>query len=226
MRKRMLIPLAGVAVALLVAGTGVALAADAPPTGPDTTACSAATTAVTGAQSKVDAQVALVAVTQSDLEKNTAFLNAPETTATAKPYFQAQVDSLTALLVTQKATVVDLGVALTAAAAAKTTACAAAPETVTPTTPPADPTVSPTTAPTVAPTTVPTTPPAAGPLYATCAEASAAGVFDIPAGAPGYRAELDSDTDGVACERPAVDGSFDQIGTVPVGSVDTGGGPA
>lgn len=219
----MLIPLAGVAVALLVAGAGVALAADAPPTGPGTASCTDATTAVTGAQSKVDAQVALVAATQADLEKNTAFLTAPETTASAKPYFQGQVDSLTALLVTQKAAQVDLGVALTAVLAAKTTACTAPSETVTPTTPPVEPPVTPTTTPTAAPTT---TPPPSGPVYATCAEAAAAGMFDIPAGTPGYRAELDSDTDGVACERPAVDGSFDQIGTVPVGSVDTGGGPA
>ena len=38
------------------------------------------------------------------------------------------------------------------------------------------------------------------PYYANCTDAHAQGASDIPAGAPGYRPELDSDHDGVACE--------------------------
>lgn len=38
--------------------------------------------------------------------------------------------------------------------------------------------------------------------FATCADAFAAGVHDIPASDPRYRKVLDSDGDGVACEQP------------------------
>jgi hypothetical protein len=36
--------------------------------------------------------------------------------------------------------------------------------------------------------------------YRNCAEARAAGVAPIRAGQPGYRPELDADSDGIACE--------------------------
>ena len=36
--------------------------------------------------------------------------------------------------------------------------------------------------------------------YARCADARAAGVAPISEGQPGYRAELDADGDGIACE--------------------------
>ena len=41
---------------------------------------------------------------------------------------------------------------------------------------------------------------AGGGYYANCSAARAAGVAPIPAGAPGYRAGLDRDNDGWACE--------------------------
>ncbi|GAP54109.1 excalibur domain protein, partial [Arthrobacter sp. Hiyo6] len=37
--------------------------------------------------------------------------------------------------------------------------------------------------------------------YASCAAAKAAGAAPIYAGQPGYRAGLDRDNDGVACEK-------------------------
>ncbi|KKO81589.1 hypothetical protein WU86_08570, partial [Corynebacterium xerosis] len=43
-------------------------------------------------------------------------------------------------------------------------------------------------------------PRAGGGYYANCSAARAAGVAPIPAGAPGYRAGLDRDNDGWACE--------------------------
>lgn len=42
---------------------------------------------------------------------------------------------------------------------------------------------------------------AAGIYYATCAEARNAGAAPIRKGQPGYRAELDGDMDGIACEN-------------------------
>lgn len=80
-----------------------------------------------------------------------------------------------------------------------------------------------------------TTTPPAPPMYADCAAVNAAGKAPLLAGSPGYRLELDSDKDGIACEvdepAPVVNppaantgGNFSQIGTVPQGSVDTGDG--
>ncbi|WP_280266746.1 excalibur calcium-binding domain-containing protein, partial [Nocardia wallacei] len=37
--------------------------------------------------------------------------------------------------------------------------------------------------------------------YKSCKEAKAAGATPLRKGQPGYRAELDSDNDGVACEK-------------------------
>jgi len=43
-------------------------------------------------------------------------------------------------------------------------------------------------------------PPAPGAYYPNCAAARAAGVAPIYQGSPGYRPDLDRDSDGVACE--------------------------
>ncbi len=52
-------------------------------------------------------------------------------------------------------------------------------------------------------TPTPATPPPSNVLYANCTEAWNAGVAPIRQGEPGYRLDLDSDHDGVACEsRP------------------------
>lgn len=59
--------------------------------------------------------------------------------------------------------------------------------------------VSPTTPEGVSDTSFTYTPPA--PLYETCADAAAAGAAPIYAGDPGYRADLDADNNGIACEE-------------------------
>lgn len=48
--------------------------------------------------------------------------------------------------------------------------------------------------------TAATVAPSASPFYANCTEARRAGVTPIRRGQPGYRAALDGDNDGVACE--------------------------
>lgn len=70
--------------------------------------------------------------------------------------------------------------------------------------------------------------------YDNCAEAAAAGQFNIPIGAPGYGEHLDSDKDGIACERggesatpaqgtqPVPNSTVTQIPVMPVGGADTG----
>ncbi|MVQ39773.1 thermonuclease family protein [Paenibacillus anseongensis] len=68
------------------------------------------------------------------------------------------------------------------------------------------PTASPTTAPTAGqPTPSPTVKPAptteSNVIYNSCAEAKAAGVYNIKRGQPGYSSKLDRDNDGVACEK-------------------------
>lgn len=88
------------------------------------------------------------------------------------------------------------------------------------------------------------------PFYPDCAAAIAAGVAPINRanGEPGYRPELDSDGDGVACEaneatagggtpapapapttgggQPTTGGGFSQLDSVPSRAAETGGGPA
>lgn len=67
--------------------------------------------------------------------------------------------------------------------------------------------------------------------YPNCSAAAAVGVYNIPAGAPGYAPYLDRDHDGIACENPNVPyrpepaaqtGSTNQIARVPVGGAATG----
>lgn len=200
--------------ALLLAGAGVALAQDAT-TGPDTVACTDATaaakdyTGITDAQSALDksglaAQVKSftdgfanqpsLAVLQAAVQASVDADNVAgekvdsDKTVAAKAAVKVRVDLIASVQVKLDAANKAVADAITEKARldkAATGACTApAPVTTTP----------------AAPTTTPA--PAPGPLYATCAEASAAGVYDIPAGAPGYRPELDSDGDQVACERP------------------------
>jgi len=66
--------------------------------------------------------------------------------------------------------------------------------------------------------------------YPNCSAAAAEGVYNIPIGAPGYGAHLDSDSDGVGCENsdaayapaPAAPVEAPQVGQMPVGAPDTG----
>lgn len=59
------------------------------------------------------------------------------------------------------------------------------------------------------------------PLFETCDAAAGAGVYNIPVGDPRYTAELDSDSDGVACENA----DYAYVPLPPVGDVPTGGLP-
>lgn len=43
-----------------------------------------------------------------------------------------------------------------------------------------------------------------GTAYPNCPTAAAAGVYNIPAGSPDYAPNLDSDGDGIGCEKPGV----------------------
>lgn len=72
--------------------------------------------------------------------------------------------------------------------------------------------------------------------YATCDEAAAAAVYNIPVSSPAYSAALDVDGDGIACEsdvyvyRPEfvpggtteIRGAEPQVGQMPVGGANTG----
>lgn len=77
--------------------------------------------------------------------------------------------------------------------------------------------------------------------YPNCPAAAADGVYNIPVGAPGYGAHLDSDSDGIGCEKSGVPytgapvvqatatqapvapaAGTKQIVRVPVGGADTG----
>lgn len=80
--------------------------------------------------------------------------------------------------------------------------------------------------------------------FSSCKEAAAIGVYNIQRGEAGYRAELDSDGDGVACEKPGGGSSGsgssgtgqdesvatsdstrpDQVTVVPEGGAETGDG--
>lgn len=64
--------------------------------------------------------------------------------------------------------------------------------------------------------------------YENSSAAAAQGVYNIPAGSPGYGTHLDSDLDGVGCENanaapaPAPADSTQQVTQMPVGGADTG----
>lgn len=75
--------------------------------------------------------------------------------------------------------------------------------------------------------------------FENCTEAASVGVYNIPAGTPGYAPDLDRDKDAVGCENADLvydaslvvphmeddapeDGMGDQIVTMPEGAPDTG----
>lgn len=84
------------------------------------------------------------------------------------------------------------------------------------------PTPTPTPSPTPTPTQAPTTPPAPTPTpapepvviedaawagelpFSNCTQAAALGVYNIPAGTPGYGPHLDRDKDGIGCENGSI----------------------
>ncbi|MFF1254813.1 excalibur calcium-binding domain-containing protein [Pseudarthrobacter sp. NPDC058329] len=57
--------------------------------------------------------------------------------------------------------------------------------------------------------------------YPNCSAAAAAGAFNIAIGTPGYGPHLDSDGDGVGCERAAEDGAVDQAPVQTQAPVET-----
>lgn len=69
-----------------------------------------------------------------------------------------------------------------------------------------------------------------GTAFANCTEAAAAGVFNIPAGSPNYAPNLDSDRDGIGCEKPTSGETVAQapvqtpaqVAKKPVGAAPTG----
>jgi hypothetical protein len=71
---------------------------------------------------------------------------------------------------------------------------------------------------------------AVGTAYDNCSDAAAQGVYNIPAGSPGYGTHLDSDLDGIGCENssaapapaPAPADNTQQVTQMPVGGADTG----
>jgi hypothetical protein len=73
---------------------------------------------------------------------------------------------------------------------------------------------------------------AVGTAYDNCSDAAAQGVYNIPAGSPGYGTHLDSDLDGIGCENgsaapapapaPAPVDNTQQVTQMPVGGADTG----
>jgi hypothetical protein len=76
--------------------------------------------------------------------------------------------------------------------------------------------------------TAPTVTPSPGVFYATCAAAIAAGVAPILRGQPGYRPQLDADSDGIACDAalsdPGAGRGGPQPSPAPPSVSPTGGG--
>jgi Excalibur calcium-binding domain len=64
------------------------------------------------------------------------------------------------------------------------------------------------------------------PAFPNCPAAAAVGVYNIPVGAPGYGPHLDSDNDGIGCEKAGVAyapaQTTQQVRRVPVGGANTG----
>ncbi|WP_323960603.1 hypothetical protein GC088_03635 [Arthrobacter sp. JZ12] len=70
---------------------------------------------------------------------------------------------------------------------------------------------------------------ASHPPFPNCSAAAALGVYNIPAGSPGYATHLDSDLDGIGCENASVAYNpnlvpvhNNQVTTMPVGGAATG----
>lgn len=230
--------LTAVAAALLLTAP-FATAAPAQDTGPGTGACIDATIALSAGQGFLDRATgtgadladiraeaaAVLDVVPDSVTSVDALLDDPATTDDATEVLTRLRAALIAdNAATSQATDVDLD-ALTAA---RDEACAD-PAGDGPTGEPA-PTSDP--APTGEPTPpadtespAPTTGEDSGQLYGSCADVRAAGAAPLLITDTGYRADLDSDADGVACEdtdgAPVGDG-FGQVGEVPTGSADTG----
>lgn len=131
---------------------------------------------------------------QVEAEDSTTTTEAPGTTTTEAPATTTTEAPSTTTSQAPSTTVT------TAKPVTTTTAKPAPPKPVTTTTTkPVTTTAPPTTAP---PTTAPptTAPPASEVYYANCDAARAAGVAPIYRGQPGYRAGLDRDNDGIACD--------------------------
>jgi hypothetical protein len=55
--------------------------------------------------------------------------------------------------------------------------------------------------------------------YPNCSAAAAEGVYNIPVGAPGYGTHLDSDSDGIGCEKAGVAYTGAPVAQAPVAPV-------
>ncbi len=189
-------------------------------------------------QAKIDAQVKVVTDLRAKLDTALVALDKSPSVAnaTAAQKIGADLTAAYGALVALPG-VANLGAAKDEAAKAQTALSVAlaaqmkACSTDGPPRPTATP--SPTTSPTPSPTASPApsspapapNPSPSAPLYADCAAVVAAGAAPLAAGAPGYRAELDSDSDGVACEVTET-GSTPVVTIAPSGGVETGAGPA
>jgi hypothetical protein len=172
-------------------------------------------------QTNVDVALAALAAATAAVQSASA-ANLPAALAAAATA-QAKLTAALAALANSvdtsalKTALVTAQAALQVAIGNATAACLDTPSTtVTPT-----PTVIPTTTP---PTTTPapTTIPVPEVMYPNCTAVRDAGKAPLASTDPGYRAELDADGDGYACEL--VEGNGGVI-TVPVGGVDTGWAP-
>lgn len=201
---------------LLLGVAGVASAQDIP--SPGSEECAAARQVVAGLEAQVEALRAGPPGTLS-LDALRAAVRAAvdaDNTAGAAVDSEATVQAKAALIA-REGQILAVEVELVAATDAAETACAA--PTVPPpsTTPPPTPTVVP--PPTPAPTETPAPSSSAPPevvYFTDCSDARAAGAAPLGAADAGYRAGLDSDRDGVACE----DSDPDTAGS----GVDTSGG--
>lgn len=155
----------------------------------------AAVDAFDAAKAKLDDALAKLKAAPTDANKDVADKAGVAVTAAAQALIDATPDGLAGA----KQALINARIALEAALAVQDKACDG------PT-----PTATPTPTPTV---TVSPTPTAVPPLYADCDAARAAGKAPIALDQPGYRAALDSDGDGLACESVE--------GTVPT-VIDTG----
>lgn len=203
-----------------MATTTAAMAAPAP--GPDTTACAEATVRVdAAAQAAVEAGDALAAAetaltdAQAKVEAATETLTGvlgvdPPVEVDVKTASDALLDDVAALAAAADPgpladALADARKKLADAIAARVEACT-------------EVAVEPTE------TTTPTSPPPAPPVvfFADCGAVRLADADPLLAGQPGYRAELDADRDGEACE--SIEGDPDsQVRIKPIGGVATGG---
>lgn len=170
-------------------------------------------------QAKVDAALAAVTTATNALKANPTSATALTALATAQGQLTAAIGGLAnqASDSTQKSALLDAQAKLAAALNAAKLACTEPTSTTSATpTPTATPTATATPTSSATPTT--TTP---APMFADCAAVEAAHKAPLFRGQPGYRPELDSDGDGIACE-PAP--TFTPATQLPRGGVETGWG--